>query len=218
MIIKIYQLVFCEIWHFGKLTAILNILIMILPRVNLDKVLNHLPALILVLCLVFFGLAINNLTLNKAEANSKNILSSLADAKTLEVKNIKSTTKTDNILEKSALSKLKIINFFSSWCSSCLAEHKILLKLKHETEDKVEIYGIAWRDLPENSNKFILQNQNPYDKILIDGKNLIGKSFAIEGVPETFIIDENGKILYRHSKELDYEQLILILKIIRQGS
>ena len=209
---------FCEIWHFGKLTAILNILIMILPRVNLDKVLNHLPALILVLCLVFFGLAINNLTLNKAEANSKNILSSLADAKTLEVKNIKSTTKTDNILEKSALSKLKIINFFSSWCSSCLAEHKILLKLKHETEDKVEIYGIAWRDLPENSNKFILQNQNPYDKILIDGKNLIGKSFAIEGVPETFIIDENGKILYRHSKELDYEQLILILKIIRQGS
>ncbi len=191
---------------------------MILTRANLDKVLNHLPAFILVLCLVFFGLAINNLTLNKAEANSENILSSLADAKTLEVKNIKSTTKTDNILEKSTLSKLKIINFFSSWCSSCLAEHKILLKLKHETKDKVEIYGISWRDLPENSNKFILQNQNPYDKILIDGKNIIGRSFAIEGVPETFIIDENGKVLYRHNKELDYEQLILILKIIRQGS
>lgn len=196
---------------------------MILTRVNLDKVLNHLPALILVLCLLFFGLAINNFTINKAEANPKNILSSLADAKTLEVKNIKSTAKTDNaeannILENSTPSKLKIINFFSSWCSSCLAEHKILLKLKHEAEGKVKIYGIAWRDLPENSSKFILQNQNPYDTILIDSKNLIGRSFAIEGVPETFIINEHGKILYRHNKELDYEQLILILKIIRQGS
>ena len=214
---------FCEIWHFGKLTVILNILIMILPKVNLYKVLNHLPAFILVLCLVFFGLAINNLTLKKAEANSKNILTSLADAKTLEVKNIKSTTKTNNaetdkILEKLTPSKLKIINFFSSWCKSCLAEHKILLKLKHEIGGKVKIYGIAWRDLPENSNKFILQNQNPYDTILIDGKNLIGRSFAIEGVPETFIIDEHGKILYRHNKGLDYEQLILILKIIREGS
>ncbi len=214
---------FCEIWHFGKLTAILNILIMILPKINLYKVLNHLPAFILGLFLVFSGLAINNLTLNKAEANSKNILSSLADAKTLEVKNIKSTTKTNNaetnnILERSTPSKLKIINFFSSWCGSCFAEHKILLKLKHEIGDKVEIYGIAWRDLPENSKKFILQNQNPYDKILIDGKNLIGRSFGTEGVPETFIIDEDGKILYRHNKGLDYEQLILILKIIKQDS
>ena len=121
-----------------------------------------------------------------------------------------------------SLAKITIINFFSSWCGNCLDEHEQMLKFKSQIDSlwqnstQIVFYGVAWRDLPENSTKFLISNSNPYDLVFVDSKNKIGKIFNISGVPETFIINSKGEIIYRHVGNIKHEQITQMIKIINK--
>lgn len=95
------------------------------------------------------------------------------------------------------IGKPVILNFFASWCVPCRAEHESLMELA--ANEGVTVYGIAHKDKPEASRKFLAELGNPYAKIGVDRDGFKASiDFGISGVPETFIIDGNGKILYRH--------------------
>ena len=98
--------------------------------------------------------------------------------------------------KKDLLGKYSVINFFASWCTTCHAEHHLLLKLQQEKI--IDIYGIAWRDIDANTKKYLEENQNPYKKVATDSIGLFTKIAKVEAVPETWIIDKNGNVVMRY--------------------
>lgn len=97
--------------------------------------------------------------------------------------------------KKDLIGKYSVINFFASWCTTCRAEHEILMEL--QKEGIIDLYGIAWRDIDENTKKFLEKNGNPYKKTAKDGMGLFNKITGIEAIPETVIIDKEGNIVRR---------------------
>ena len=96
----------------------------------------------------------------------------------------------------------KLINFWASWCLPCLAEHPILMNLKGKKN--LKLIGINYKDKREDAVNFLIENGDPYDFIAIDDSGLFGIEMGITGVPETFIVDENGKIIIRHIGPIDF--------------
>mgnify|MGYP000754328505 FL=1 len=91
--------------------------------------------------------------------------------------------------------KIKIINFWASWCLPCEVEHPILMGLSKKSD--FVIIGINYKDTEEGSAQFLNEKGNPYDLIIIDDKGKMGIEMGLTGVPETFVVNEQGKIIYR---------------------
>ena len=107
----------------------------------------------------------------------------------------------DQIFSKKDLEgKYSIVNFFASWCTTCHAEHQILLALNDEKI--ADIYGIAWRDVDENARQYLEEYGNPFVKVASDGNGLFTKIANIEAVPETWIIDKKGDVVMRYRGNL----------------
>ncbi|MFT6077812.1 MAG: cytochrome c biogenesis protein CcmG/thiol:disulfide interchange protein DsbE, partial [Rickettsiales bacterium] len=64
--------------------------------------------------------------------------------------------------------KYSLINVFASWCSVCSLENDLLIKIAQE--GKVDIYGVAWRDIQKNTKRYLKKNGNPYVKVGVDSK------------------------------------------------
>ncbi len=89
--------------------------------------------------------------------------------------------------------EVKLVNFWASWCVPCRVEHPNLIKMK---EQGITIYGINYKDKPENGIKFITDLGNPFAKLGADsGRQAI--EWGVYGIPETFVIDAKGRVVLR---------------------
>ncbi len=88
-----------------------------------------------------------------------------------------------------------VVNFFASWCVPCRLEHPLLMRLKETNH--LPIYGIAYKDKPEDSTKLLATFGDPYRQTGIDRDGRVGLNFGVYGVPETYVIDGNGIIRKR---------------------
>jgi cytochrome c biogenesis protein CcmG/thiol:disulfide interchange protein DsbE len=86
-----------------------------------------------------------------------------------------------------------ILNIWASWCVPCRKEHPLLMALSKN--QSIKLIGLNYRDNLNNAKKFINELGNPYDKILIDKDGTLAVEFGAYGVPETFLIDKNKKII-----------------------
>ena len=101
-----------------------------------------------------------------------------------------------NILEDVLkIDKIKIINFWASWCLPCEVEHPILMGLSKKSD--FIIIGVNYKDTEEGSAEFLNEKGNPYDLVVIDDEGMMGIEMGLTGVPETFVVNEEGKIIYR---------------------
>ena len=91
--------------------------------------------------------------------------------------------------------KIKIINFWASWCLPCEVEHPILMGLSKKSD--FIIIGVNYKDTEKGSVEFLNAKGNPYDLIVIDDEGMMGIEMGLTGVPETFVVNEEGKIIYR---------------------
>ncbi|WP_176438526.1 DsbE family thiol:disulfide interchange protein [Actibacterium lipolyticum] len=89
---------------------------------------------------------------------------------------------------------VKLVNFWASWCAPCRAEHASLETMQNEG---VVIYGINYKDEPANALGFLEELGNPYAAIAADGEGRTALEWGVYGVPETYVIDGNGKIVLR---------------------
>ena len=105
----------------------------------------------------------------------------------------------------------KIVNFFASWCPPCKIEHPNLLKLS----EKVKIYGIAKKDNDKEIEKWFKKSGNPFEKIGLDLDGSVGINWGVYGLPESFLIDEKGFIIYKHIGPIMEKDLLIINKILR---
>ena len=89
--------------------------------------------------------------------------------------------------------KIYVLNLWASWCAPCRTEHPNLMKLSNNPS--IRIIGLNYKDDLTNAKKFINQMGNPYSEIVIDQDGTISIDLGAYGIPETFIIDKNKKIL-----------------------
>ena len=108
--------------------------------------------------------------------------------------------------------EILLVNFFASWCVPCIVEHDFLFKLKKQKP--IKIYGINYKDNIENLEVWLEKLGNPYAKIGIDKTGTTGIDWGVNGIPESFLIDQNGIIKHKINGVIDEKQIkILLIKI-----
>lgn len=89
-----------------------------------------------------------------------------------------------------------LVNVFASWCIPCRAEHPQLMALARD--HGVRIVGINYKDKPEAANAWLAELGNPFTKIGADGTGRVSIDWGVYGVPETFVVDQHGRIRFKH--------------------
>mgnify|MGYP001162737303 CR=1 FL=1 len=113
----------------------------------------------------------------------------------------------DNIINtKDIKNKKVLINFFASWCLPCKVEHPLFFDLSKKYPD-LYIIGFNHKDNKDDAKKYLLEAGNPYNFVGIDNDGMIALEFGVFGLPETFLINENGKIIYKFMGPLTKEIL-----------
>ncbi|MEM9096970.1 MAG: DsbE family thiol:disulfide interchange protein [Pseudomonadota bacterium] len=90
---------------------------------------------------------------------------------------------------------VKIVNVWASWCGPCRLEHPQIEQLAAEG---LTIHGINQRDTRQNAERFLAELGDPYKLIGVDQNGRASIEWGVYGVPETFIIDGNGNVIYKH--------------------
>lgn len=93
-----------------------------------------------------------------------------------------------------------LVNVFASWCGPCHEEHPYLMQLAADERLKaagVKLAGIAYKDDPENSLRFLGARGNPYGMIGVDSSGRAAIDWGVYGVPETFVVRGDGTIAYK---------------------
>lgn len=114
------------------------------------------------------------------------------------------------LTDKDLVGRVTLVNIFASWCIPCLVEHPQLMRLKREK--LVPVYGINYKDDPADAEAWLKRHGNPYTRIGTDRNGRVGIEWGVYGVPETFIIDRQGRIRYKHVGPImkrDLDEIIL---------
>ncbi|MEJ2237404.1 MAG: DsbE family thiol:disulfide interchange protein [Gemmatimonadales bacterium] len=105
--------------------------------------------------------------------------------------------------------KVWVLNVWASWCVSCRAEHEVLKVLA--AEKLVPIVGLNYKDRPQDARQWLDRLGDPYELSVMDNDGRAGIDWGVYGVPETFIIDQQGTIRYKHIGPVDLPALTQVL-------
>lgn len=92
--------------------------------------------------------------------------------------------------------KVTLVNVWASWCAPCRQEHPLLMGLS--ADKRIVVAGLNYKDTPENARRFLGSLGNPFAAIGVDATGSTTIDWGVYGVPETFLVGKNGRILYKH--------------------
>lgn len=102
-----------------------------------------------------------------------------------------------------------VLNFWASWCPPCRAEHPTLLAMKAEG---IDLVGINFKDDADDAARYLEREENPFRALGFDPQGRVAIDWGVTAPPETFILDGEGKVLFRFAGPLvgsDYQQRFL---------
>jgi len=109
-----------------------------------------------------------------------------------------------------------LVNFFASWCTPCLAEHPLMMRLKER--EGVTIIGIAWKNKPEEARAWLKKLGDPFAYAGTDYDGMLSLDWGLSGVPETYLIDAAGIVrLHYHAPITERDLNDTILPLLRAG-
>ena len=89
-----------------------------------------------------------------------------------------------------------LLNVWASWCAPCLQEHPLLIELANRKV--LPIVGVNYKDKPEDARAWLARHGNPFAAIVADREGRTAIDFGVYGVPETFLVDAQGVIRFKH--------------------
>ena len=117
---------------------------------------------------------------------------------------------------ENAMGKVTIIDFWAAWCKPCRDEHNYIKRFSDEK--KIKIIGINYKDDSKKTLGWLKNLGNPYSNIAIDKRGKIAIEWGVYGIPETFIVNSDGIIKYRHVGPITdkvYNKINLLIKEIK---
>ena len=109
--------------------------------------------------------------------------------------------------------KPRLLNVFASWCVPCVAEVPVLMQMKAMG---VDVVGIAIHDTTPALTEFLGKNGNPYSRIGLDQTSRLQIAIGSSGVPETFVIDGQGRIVKQHIGVVGEDDIPGLLALLGQ--
>ena len=104
-----------------------------------------------------------------------------------------------------AAGRVTLVNFFASWCVPCVQEHPYLEEVKRRVG--VDLVGINYKDATEAGRRFLGRYGNPYKAVGVDDSGRAAIEWGVYGTPETFVVDGQGRIAYKHVGPIGAEAL-----------
>lgn len=99
-----------------------------------------------------------------------------------------------------------VINFFASWCAPCVQEHPLLIELGKQVG--VRIVGINYKDPDPGGRRFLGRYGNPYAAVGVDDSGRAALEWGVYGMPESFVVDGQGRVTLKHVGPLTPQVLI----------
>ena len=115
--------------------------------------------------------------------------------------------------------EVSLVNVFASWCVSCRAEHPLFMKL--QASGVVPVHGLNYKDEGSAAMGWLRRHGDPYDRVGADLKGRVGIDWGVYGVPETFLVNAEGRIVCKHigpimQRDLD-DKLLPAINALREG-
>ena len=103
-----------------------------------------------------------------------------------------------------------LLNLWASWCAPCRDEHSILLTLAHER--RLPLIGVLHQDDPRAGDEWLRRLGDPYEAVALDREGVLARALAVEGVPQTLLIDAGGIVRLHVSGALSAGRQIDVLR------
>lgn len=104
-----------------------------------------------------------------------------------------------------AKSEVSVINVWASWCGPCRIEHPQLMRLAKTGE--VRMIGINYKDREADALGFLSREGDPFQAVGVDAAGRVTIEWGVYGVPETFVVNGDGKIILKHVGPLRPEDI-----------
>ncbi len=171
-----------------------------------NKILLIVLIFFLIFCFAIFLKSLNTSSIYVPEKSEKRELPEFVATELFSNKEI-----TSNEIFKD--SDFYILNIWASWCAPCREEHPQLMELSSNLS--VKIIGLNYKDNPKKAKKFLKELGNPFSTTIIDKTGIIAIEFGGYGIPETFIINKDKKIIKTFIGNLTEDALKEINSIIK---
>ena len=100
--------------------------------------------------------------------------------------------------------QISLVNVFASWCVACRVEHPLLMEISAAGE--IPLHGLNYKDEAAAARGWLQRFGDPYGRVGADEKGRTGIDFGVYGVPETFLINKEGRIVCKHIGPIDTER------------
>ncbi len=176
----------------------------------MNKKILILPSIFFFLVLsIFFYLLI-------IERNPSEIPSNLINEK-VPIFEAKSLFKNEKFVSSNEFkNEITLVNFFATWCKPCRDEHIYIKRFANERG--IKVIGINYKDSQKKAIKWLKELENPYTSIAVDKTGRIAIEWGVYGIPETFIINSNNIIKFRHAGPITkkkFEEINLLIDEIK---
>jgi len=152
-----------------------------------SRLAGYIPLLVFIVMAVFLGIG---LTMNPRDIPSPLLGKMVPDFSLPPVKG-----GTLGLASADLRGEVSIVNVFASWCVACREEHPILMGIREK--GIVPLHGINYKDKPDDARAWLDDMGDPYTRIGADISGRVAIDWGVYGVPETFVIDRDGRIAYK---------------------
>jgi cytochrome c biogenesis protein CcmG/thiol:disulfide interchange protein DsbE len=118
------------------------------------------------------------------------------------------------------LGEVSLVNVFASWCAECRREHPLLMDIS--ARGLVPVHGLNYKDTPKDAKEWLDGLGDPYTRTGADIDGRVAIDFGVYGVPETFVIDQAGRIAHKHIGAMDArdlrETILPLIETLRRAS
>jgi cytochrome c biogenesis protein CcmG/thiol:disulfide interchange protein DsbE len=116
--------------------------------------------------------------------------------------------------------EVSLVNVFASWCVACREEHLLLMQIRRD--GVVPVHGLDYKDPPADAERWLQEMGDPYTRTGADLDGRVAIDWGVYGVPETFVVDAEGMIAYKHIGAITpvvwTRTLLPLIRTLQKGS
>lgn len=184
---------------------------LLLQKMNTVKAKFLVPLGLFVLLLVFLALGLR--------LDPREVPSPLIDKPAPLFKLPQLQTPEQSLTPADMRGKVWLLNVWASWCVACRDEHPVLVEFARHK--KIPIVGLDYKDKNVDAENWLRRLGNPYSHVIVDADGKVGIDYGVYGVPETFLIDQQGIIRYKQigpiTPQVLNEKIIPKIKALQGG-